>query len=645
MTKRNNKGFSIVDSIIAVAVLTILITPILYQVIHTMNTSRQAKERQYVLDNAQYVMTFFQSTKDENLFKQDLSDPTIQIVEDDLSNSDSKIDVLGRAHEDDIYCKLYLLEKDPTTSDFTLTQISERDFEETGHDHDDYNIKYGIDCYLLSTVPLGKNGNSFKRTVVVDDIGSKVINIKDADGSIKYDIAYDINSEHNLYGLTADDVTHFVDDLGWELNDDGMLVKYDSIIIDSESFDVKKEVVVVPHGKYYDTSNNVIDTRYSDPNSMEMSFMQNLDANKVALIQGNAASFDKQAENDFFNIKMNYLKDESPEQYNQYLISKNGITGFNTVDTARKATRISIYKTMDYSHKECYQVDCDVFYYDHFQLVGTAPIHDEVLSYNVYSKKFYTSNKSPDIYFVYEPYVTNSSDTYLTFRYAPLDTIFVYNDEDSKESKLYLIKPEWDQLSVKYDRYDKSNSAVDSETGKPIYNEANKPRPDKDDVFWTYGSRGEEIPVEIQFAWIGESNGGANTPLRVFTNIKTEAKYKDALSRDTVLTDASMLYTDTHNGGNFRSYSSPGIIEKLDDLGADVYVTDTGSVSDYSGSSAIDTDPADDLGDAKKDYIRSIVDDVSSKNRLNTVEVTFRRVGDSDDSKPIARYSGAKEVN
>ena len=109
MTKRNNKGFSIVDSIIAVAVLTILITPILYQVIHTMNTSRQAKERQYVLDNAQYVMTFFQSTKDENLFKQDLSDPTIQIVEDDLSNSDSKIDVLGRAHEDDIYCKLYLL--------------------------------------------------------------------------------------------------------------------------------------------------------------------------------------------------------------------------------------------------------------------------------------------------------------------------------------------------------------------------------------------------------------------------------------------------------------------------------------------------------------------------------------------------------
>ena len=95
MTKRNNKGFSIVDSIIAVAVLTILITPILYQVIHTMNTSRQAKERQYVLDNAQYVMTFFQSTKDEGLYKVDPVDPTLAVVEDDLSSSDSKIDASG----------------------------------------------------------------------------------------------------------------------------------------------------------------------------------------------------------------------------------------------------------------------------------------------------------------------------------------------------------------------------------------------------------------------------------------------------------------------------------------------------------------------------------------------------------------------
>lgn len=647
MTKRNNKGFSIVDSIIAVAVLTILITPILYQVIHTMNTSRQAKERQYVLDNAQYVMTFFQSTKDEGLYKVDPADPTLGIVEDDLTASDSKIDVLASDSEE-VYCDLYLLKKDPSTGDFSAELVDDHDIEISDPNHDSKTLKYGVDCYLLSTVPLGKNNNTYERTVVVDDLSSKLINIKDADGSIKYDIAYNVDSDSNEYGLEAGDVENFVN-AGWELTNEGSLVKYLDITVGTKTYSVIKDAIVVEHGKYYREDNTVIDTRYSDPNSMEMSFMQNLDADKVALIQGNATSFDKQAEKDFFNLRMSYLKEENPEQYFQEITTKTGETGFNGVDQAKKATRISIKKTTDFSGKECYQVDCDVFYFCPIKV--TTVTHNETLNYNVYSKKFYTTNKSPDIYFIYEPLVTNSGDTAPDFRYADTDTIFVYNDVESKNSKLYVIKPEWDQLSVKYDRNDLGNNAVDPETGKPIYNEETKYQAPKDDVFWTKDYRGRLKPVEIEFAWIAapydDGEGGTNTPLRVFTNLRTEKKFPDATERDAALSD-DQKYLDRYNGGNLRPYSS-NIIESLYTYGADVFIADShgsaGTARTYNGDSSLNSDPSDDLGDSKKDYIRSVIDDVSSKDRLNTVTVTFKKVGSGDDEKPIARYSGAKEVN
>ena len=49
MTKNSNKGFSLIDVIIAVAVLSLLVTPILLQLIQTLNTSAEAKERQKMM--------------------------------------------------------------------------------------------------------------------------------------------------------------------------------------------------------------------------------------------------------------------------------------------------------------------------------------------------------------------------------------------------------------------------------------------------------------------------------------------------------------------------------------------------------------------------------------------------------------------
>jgi len=635
MTRRNNKGFSLIDSIIAVAVLSILITPILIQVVHTLNTSRQAKERQYVLDNAQYVMTYFQSTRDASLFKTDEADPSLPVIEDDLTSSDTKVDVLARATSD-VYCDLYEV-VDNLSGGHDAIMVSDCDLDMSDPNFGSNTLKYGVDCYQLSTVPIGKNNNTYERTVVVDDLASKLINIKDAEGSIKYDIVYDCDTFFSESELNSFETQ------GWELTNEGSFVKYEDKTLNGKTYSVIKAVMVKSRDKYYTDAGDVINTRYSDPNSMEMSFMQNLDANKVALIQGNAASFDRQAEKDFFNIKMSYLKNENPEQYNQILTTKTGETGFNGTDTARKATRISIKKTTDFSGKECYQVDCDVFYIDSFTLVAGAPNHTETLNYNVYSKKFYTLNKSPDIYFVYEPFVTNSSDFSTEFRYASSDSIVVYNDEESKNSKLYVIKPEWDQLSVKYDRNDLGNDALDA-NGKPLYDEDTKYMGSNDDIFYTKDYRGRLIPVNIEFGWIGASYGD-NAPLHVFTNIRTEKKYPNATMRDSELTSAERYIRI----GNIKQYSSR-IAETLYGAGAPVFVDDSHetvtTVKNYtSDSSTIDDDPSNDLGNSKLDYIRSIVDDVSSSDRLNTVTVTFRKVGTSDSETPIARYSGAKEVN
>ena len=62
MVRKNNKGFSLIEVIVAVAILTLLMAPIIQQVIQTLNTSAQAKERQYAVENAEYILNYIQET-------------------------------------------------------------------------------------------------------------------------------------------------------------------------------------------------------------------------------------------------------------------------------------------------------------------------------------------------------------------------------------------------------------------------------------------------------------------------------------------------------------------------------------------------------------------------------------------------------
>ena len=83
MAKNNNKGFSLIEIVIAMAVLTLLLTPIIKQFAQTMKVSRQAKEQQYINEEASFSLEEGQTTpydKDGNLKEYEAK--YIQLVND-----------------------------------------------------------------------------------------------------------------------------------------------------------------------------------------------------------------------------------------------------------------------------------------------------------------------------------------------------------------------------------------------------------------------------------------------------------------------------------------------------------------------------------------------------------------------------------
>ena len=56
MAKKNNKGFSLIEIVVAIAILTLLVTPIINQLAQTVKVNRRSKLQQYVNDNASKFM-------------------------------------------------------------------------------------------------------------------------------------------------------------------------------------------------------------------------------------------------------------------------------------------------------------------------------------------------------------------------------------------------------------------------------------------------------------------------------------------------------------------------------------------------------------------------------------------------------------
>lgn len=146
MANNKNKGFTIIEIIIAIAILTMLLTPIIKQLAQTMKVSRIAKEQQYANDNATYELELFQTSSTDKIAQ---LYPGVTPVESTVT------------------CELF---------DRTNTWIGE--------------VEYKVTSYDLGSVELGSRNSEYSKTVTVDDLSNKVGAYVSSDKS--YRVAYDI---------------------------------------------------------------------------------------------------------------------------------------------------------------------------------------------------------------------------------------------------------------------------------------------------------------------------------------------------------------------------------------------------------------------------------------------------------------------
>lgn len=166
MARKNNKGFSIIEIVIAIAILSLLLVPIVTQISQTLKTSRMAKQQQYVTDDAVYLMEDFQKSSMDEL--------------------ELKYGAPAEKPES-VVCKIY-------ASDGT----------DTGN-----VVEYHAYRYSLSNVKMGPEQKEYTRVVILDDLDTALKGFS-AGAGLGYKMA-DISSAPS----------------GFSLNDEGHAVQYD----------------------------------------------------------------------------------------------------------------------------------------------------------------------------------------------------------------------------------------------------------------------------------------------------------------------------------------------------------------------------------------------------------------------------------
>ena len=551
MVRKKNQGFSLIEVIVAVAILTILMAPIIRQVIQSLQTSAQAKERQYAVENAEYILNFmqetpvsklnvlsskFEDTEAEEASSEEGATPATPVAK--TASIDGSDLVFTGCQTVPQSCNLWV---GTAATPIKLEDYLKVDAFSEGDAQDrlqKFEVKtYTARTYTLANTTLGRKDKEYQRKVIVDNLRAVV-----AQNGCTIETKFDEGAKNYL----SNDTNKF------KFTTEGAAVKYD------ETTGLVTDIVVTK-----------VDGLRS-PNGDGISYMQDLDSSKVAIIQGVASNFDAQAENDLYNLKMNRLKVTNPEAWVQAMTQTSGhsiLDGALYNDNVSKMTRISITSGKDDNGK-FYNVDCTVFYEDYLIKEGnptdaggvetdasegitdeerdklvdkTAP---EVLTYNAYSKKFYT-NQAPDIYFVYEPYVANSSE------YSNRDYILTYDGvlygEKEKHSKLYIIKPnkgrvvkykkleskpeEWDQYYYSY--YEKSGEKYlpvsETEEGKTPEWKVDTYYERTQDYTTTLTSEDEnKVSVYLNYLESKDPSKGVTNVLPIFTNIDSDV-FKFAL--------------------------------------------------------------------------------------------------------------------
>lgn len=394
MAKNRNKGFSLIEVIIGVAVLTILLTPVVKQLAQTMRTNRLAKEQQYANESATNVLEYAQKT------------------------SFNDLKVIGNSG--DVYVKS-VSSQNRTCSIYVYNST-----DNSVKPIDDYAsqpgliVNYGVTSYEMNDVELGSRKTEYTRTLLLDDLSNKI-------SSFEFIDKVDATKKHGLrvvYDQTGTvPISDDMKNAGFARTTEGSIVQYTT---DTDGTYISG---IVCELKDYDKIIN-------DPNTTKQGTMLNLKSTQVALVNGDSTNFDKQAEEDLYAAALAYLKENNPVRYEQVVNGKgNPLDEAGYLNDLHKTTTIRIDKGVDVN-EPYYLIKVDVAY-------SNSVVNFE---YNVFSQKFKYEDKKDDegnstgwtptvpaVYMEYQPFSVDGRD------YSAEEYIFIENFVDG--AKIYLYKP------------------------------------------------------------------------------------------------------------------------------------------------------------------------------------------------------------
>ncbi len=391
MARKNNKGFTLVEIVIAIAVLTLLLTPIMKQFAQTMRVSREAKEQQYVNEEATYALEEAQVTPAKDLEARYLQEVAANPSYTFSTSSDAQA------------CILY----DEAGWTYNV-QDSNGEWYKDAAGNTMNKVAYTIDTYTLGNLEVGPKNTLYDKVITVDNLATQIRGSRKVGELEKgFTIKYNMTESELPDGFTLTNEGAAV-----ELDDNGNVI---GIIVEEIDY-------------------------VGNPNNVNLGNMQNLDYETVAMINGTAANFDEQAEKALFSIAMDELKRIDPEKWEDGILHSTGdnvLQQYGYAPTMEKITKIYIDELTDSEGNPYFLVKADVYYYCEFTLTEKVTTK---LSYNVFSQEFKT-NKCPDVYFEYQPFVVNIDESGASYDITYAENDYIVVDNYVEGAKIYLYKP------------------------------------------------------------------------------------------------------------------------------------------------------------------------------------------------------------
>lgn len=378
MAKLNNKGFSLIELIIAIAVFTFMIVPIISQLMVSMRISDRSRALQEDSEYAEYIMEYFKSTPLDQIGQDNLFDGcnALQVKEAETIKTEN---VGGATIE---YSSMSF--EIPKANAVTIGKGK-------------YYSEITLDTKYYALEGSGYRSATSDEMNILNTMTDIDGNLYDKDG---YNPTY-TDGDGNTYDR-------------YESDEDG-----DGTNDTFGVTDIHGNVYIKTGGTWY-----VRTVAQTDPNKVNVGNLTNLDSSVVAIIDGDTSNCDKTASDAIFTMKSDLLKADDLEKWEQLMYG--GYSDFG-LDTVTKVTRISVEQGV-VSGETSYTVKAVVEYQDNNGTYSTT-----LPAYNVYQKVF-VQDEPPVIYFMYNPCVYNAE--YMVDDYVVLDT----SAAGGAEIKLYMIE-------------------------------------------------------------------------------------------------------------------------------------------------------------------------------------------------------------